>query len=191
MKQTNTTVSMKLSTKVINNATKGITAVINTEKKQLKQERKTLKATVSFIATSDSSEAASFREFLNLPKNANKQQRNNICAWVEQRAPYVARKIYVSSNDDEVNVEFSGLLPVNKNGKHYTDMLDVIAEVKKIYSKIIATRNAIANEMIKQRALLIQQGMYTDHIHNVLSYVNRAPQKIQKQITLADVIIRK
>lgn len=184
---------IKVNAKSVNAAKAAVTKAVNADKKELNQERKTTSAVVSFISTSDSEAAANFREFLNLPKNANKATRKQVCAWIESRYIYVTRKVYVKTADesDAVNVEYEGVQACNKNGKPYADMLQAIAEIRKVYEGTIAARNEIARQMWNTRSKMINRDDYKDHIDNVLSYKNRAPKKYHMQTVLGDTIIRK
>lgn len=189
MKTNNT--EIKVNKKYVNAASKGIVKANNAAKKAMKEDRKTLRATVAYIATTESEECANFRAFLNLPKNANKATRNNICEWIQKRYLYVTTKYVVTSNGDAVEVENFGTIPCTKNGKTYTDMLDAITAVKSAYEKTIVQRNEIARQMWMTRKNLIGKGAYLERVQNILNCVNSAPAKIQKQVVLNDTIIRK
>lgn len=182
---------IKVNKTSVNAASKGIVKANNAAKKAMKEDRKTLRATVAYIATTESEECANFRAFLNLPKNANKATRNNVCMWIQARYLYVTTKYVVTSNEDEVNVENFGALPCTKNGKIYTDMLDAITAVKSAYEKTIATRKEIARQMWRTRKNLIGKGTYLERVQNVINLKNNAPAKLQKQVALSDTIIRK
>lgn len=185
--------SIKVNAKAVNAACKGITAKNNTAKKELKNGRKTLRATVAYLATEDGANAESFRAFLKLKKNANKTERTAVCNWITARYLYVTTKYVVTSieDGDSVNVESFGIIPCNKNGKTYNDTLDAITEIKKVYEKTIQARNEIARQMWDTRAKLIAKGIYKEHIANVLSYVNGAPKKFHNQVICPDIIERK
>lgn len=184
---------IKVSVKSVNAAKSVVTKAVNSDKKALNDERKTTAALVSFISTSDSEAAANFRAFLNLPKNANKATRKQVCAWIEARYIFVTRKVYVTAGEetDSVNVEVGGVSACNKNGKPYTDMLQAITEIRKVYEGTIAARNEIARQMRDTRAKMLNMSDYHAHIDNILSYKNRAPQKYHVQTVLGDTIIRK
>lgn len=184
-------INVRVNTKEVNAASKGIVKANNAAKKEIKQDRKTLRATVAYLATAETETAAMFRAFLNLKKNANKSERNNVCAWIQARYLYVTNKYVVTSSGDEVEVENFGTIPCNKNGRIYNDMIDAITEIKNVYEKSIAQRTEIARQMWNTRNLLIAKREYHDRIQNVLNCINRAPAKIHKQIRLTDTIIRK
>lgn len=189
--------AMRFSAKTLQSASTGIAANINAEAKALRAERKTLKATIAFIAESDSEEAEAFRAFLNLPKNANKKRRAEVCVWCEARAPFVKRRVFVDTpidgEADEVNVEFGNVVPVSKSGRIIADQLTTIAIIRKLYEANMAKRAEIARQMASTRRKLWAMGhdVYMAHLDNVRSYVNRAPAKLQPQINLGEIIIRK
>lgn len=183
----------KVNAKSVNAAKANVTKKVKADKIELNKERKTTAALVSFLAQSESEAASNFRAFLNLPKNANKAIRKNVCKWIESRFIYVTRKVYVYAGEesDSVNVEYNGVQACNKNGKIYADMLQAIAELRTVYEKTIAERNEIARQMWDTRSKLIGRDDYKERIDNVLSYKNRAPKKYHKQNVLGDTIIRK
>lgn len=182
---------LKLNKKELNAASKGIAKANNAAKKAMKQDRKTLRATVAYIATTDTDECANFRAFLNLKKNANKQERNNVCSWVQKRYLYVTTKYVVTTHADAVEVENYGVMPCSKNGKIYTDMLDAITAVKTAYEKTITARREVARQMWVTRKNLIGKNDYLPRVQNVLNLRLNAPAKLQRQIILPDTIIRK
>ena len=191
MKANNTT-EIKVNKKSLNAACKGIARANNADKKEIKKDRKTLRATIAYIATTDSKECDNLRAFLNLKKNANKTERNNVCAWVQKRYLYVTTKYVVTSNFDAVEVENFGTLPCNKNGRVYNDAIDAIYEIKKTYETTIAKRNEIAKQMRTTRKNRIGKNEYTaENIQRIQNMVNGAPTKMHKQINLGDTIIRK
>lgn len=184
---------IKASVKAVNAAKSAVTKSVNNDRRELANERKTTAAVIAFIASSDSDAAAHFRAFLNLAKNANKGARKCVAKWVEQRYIYVTRKVYVTSGceDDEVNVQVDGVAPCNRNGKPYCDMMQAIAELRKVYEGTIAQRNEIARQMWLARVALISKGGYHERIDHVLNYTNRAPSKLQPQTVVGDTVMRK
>lgn len=174
----------KLNKKAVAAAAKGIAAKVNQAARGIKDERRTIAATLSHIATSDSDECAYFRAFLKLPKNANKAARKACAAWLEKRYINVCQKAYVhtDSETDAVTVEFSGTEPCNAKGRPYNDAMDAIRDVAKAYEISIARRNNIAAQMWAVRAAMREKGLYDSaHKNAILTYVIGAPVKLQPQ----------
>lgn len=164
------------------------------QKKEVKKERKSLRATIAFLATAETPAAEKFRSFLGMKKGANKQARESARIWVESHYLYAATEITTTSNADgtEITSVTKRLIPASANGKVRTDFLDVITDMVKAYEVNTSRRNYIAKQAIATRRTLIGNGNYAERTTNVLNYIkHNAPAKIRTTITDTVVIVRK
>lgn len=178
----------KINAKAVAAASKGIAVAVNSEKKALKQDRVTMLSTLRYIQASETAEAATWRAALNLKKSDNRARLKEVAAWIMARTPRVARKIYVASDGDAVNVTYGDIVPVNKNGREITDYITVVADAIKQHKTITAQRNEVARQIWETRRKMIESDSlnYFEHIDNILSYANRAPRKMA-QTQLPDI----
>lgn len=120
-----------ISKSAVNASAKGIAKNNNRDKKDIKNDRLTLRATLREIANGEKESHARFREFLNLPKNAKNADRERVYNWLNANWENVAEVTYYTTFDawDAYDGK-AEIVPCRANGKLYKDYLDAIADLK-------------------------------------------------------------
>lgn len=110
---------------------KGIAKSNNRDKKDIKNDRLTLRATLREIANGEKESHARFREFLNLPKSAKNADRERAYNWLNANWENIAEVTYYTTFDawDAYDGK-PEIVPCRANGKLYKDYLDAIADLK-------------------------------------------------------------
>lgn len=111
-------------------AAKNASANTQTEAKALAKERKSLLATITFLAKSESKEAAIWRDFWGIKQNANTKDRRALVAKIEASYMHYATVCHVESIDDTVIVTPIRIVPCTAKGKEITDYLQVLKSAK-------------------------------------------------------------
>lgn len=173
---------MKISVtkKELNNASKGIKSENTTSAKAIKNERKSLRGAIAYLSVSESDEAASFRIFLNLKKNAGKKERDLAANYVINHYIYAARVLYVATDEDACYVTGEKLVATNSKGKEVGDYLDVIRDIKTKVEVIEKQRRATAEKIWQLRNLCICKDTYNKDnkvIETLLKECQKAPEK--------------
>lgn len=120
-----------ISKSAVSASAKGIAKSNNRDKKDIKNDRLTLRATLREIANGEKESHARFREFLNLPKGAKNAERERAYNWLNANWENVAEVTYVTTFDAWDSYEGKPeIAPCRSNGKLYKDYLDAIADLK-------------------------------------------------------------
>ena len=160
--------------KVINACTSGRKSEINKETIKIKKERQSLRAVIAFLASEESDEAANFRAFFNIPKNANKAKRDSICANIDKQIQnYV---ITVAIKEGAV-INEEAKFPVNKNGKRISDFLDVLKIIRAERETRAKQRATMAQYLAKARNASQKRGNYKEALPVMLETAKNAPAK--------------
>lgn len=106
-----------------------------TEAKALNLERKSLLATITFLANSESAEAESWREFWGIKEKANAKERRALVAKIEASYMHYLTIVSVEHADfdgesDCVSVTPKRIIPCTATGKPITDYLQVLKTAK-------------------------------------------------------------
>lgn len=155
-------------------ATAAKSASANTQKEAsaLLAERKSLQHTIAFLAKSDSPEAAAWREFWEIKKNANASERRALVAKIE--ASYInyveILTISAGNESDEISVS-KRIAPSTSTGKEITDYLQVLKS-----AKIREERRRGVMAALKREALNSDGTVKFELLpKNVQSYLNETP----------------
>lgn len=183
---------MKISVtkKELNAASKGIKSENTTAAKAIKNERKTLRGALAYLAISESEEAASFREFLSLKKNAGKKERDLAANYVVNHYIYAARVLYVSTDEDTCYVTGEKFIATNSKGKEVSDYLDVIRDIKTKVEIIEKQRRATAEKIWQLRHICICKDTYNKDnkvIETLLKECHKAPEKSWTPSIIRDI----
>lgn len=156
-----------ISKKEANAASNGISKSNTKAASMLKKERKTLRACIAQICSSDSEEAAIYRDFLGLQKNATRTEREAAAQWVNNNLIYKAPSVYVSIDEAGCEKrEEGGMVACTSTGKLAKDFIDVIKWIKSDHEVRSAKRANIAEQIAaKHRACVT---------HNTLFQANKA-----------------
>lgn len=183
---------MKISVtkKELNSASKGIKSENITVAKVIKNERKSLRGAIAYLSVSESEEAASFRTFLALKKNAGKRDRDLVANYVMKHYIYAARTLYVATVGDACYISGEKLIATNSKGKEVGDYLDVIRDIKTKAEVIDKQRQATAEKIWKLRDLCICKGTYNKDnkvIDTLLKECRKAPEKSWMPSIIRDI----
>ena len=173
--------------KVINASTSGRKSEIAKETIKIKKERQSLRAVVAFIATEESEEAANFRAFFNIPKNANKAKRDAICAIIDKQIQnYV---ITVAIKEGAV-INEEAKIPVNKNGKRISDFLDVLKVIRAEKEIRAKQRSTMCQYLVKARNASQKRGNYKEALPVMLETAKNAPAKyVSTELTPSFIVV--
>ena len=160
--------------KVINDSTKGRKSEINKEIIKIKKERQSLRAVVAFLATEETEEAANFRAFFNIPKNANKAKRDSICAIIDKQMQHF---VITTTIKEGVVINEEAKFPCNKNGKRISDFLDVLKVIRAERETRAKQRATMCKYLIKARNASQNRGNYSDALPVMLETAKNAPAK--------------
>lgn len=183
---------MKISVtkKELNQATKGIKSGNTSATKAIKNERKSLRGAISYLSISESEEAATFREFLSLKKNAGKKERDLAADYVIKHYIYAARVLYVATDEDACYISGEKLVATNSKGKEVSDYLDVIRDIKTKVEIIEKQRRATAEKIWQLRNLCICKDTYNKDnkvIETLLKECQKAPEKTWMPSIIRDI----
>lgn len=183
---------MKISVtkKELNNAAKGIKSENTTATKAIKSERKTLRGAIAYLSVSESEEAAAFREFLSLKKNAGKKERDLAANYVMKHYIYAARVLYVATVGDSCYISGEKLVATNSKGKEVGDYLDVIRDIKTKVEVIEKQRRATAEKIWQLRNICISKDTYNKDnkvIDTLLKECRKAPEKSWTTSIIRDI----
>lgn len=183
---------MKISVtkKELNNASKGIKSENTTAARAIKNERKSLRGALAYLAISESDEAATFRAFLDLKKNAGKKERDLAANYVIKHYINAARVLYVSTDDDACYISGEKLIATNNKGKEVNDYLDVIRDIKTKVEVIGKQRRATAEKIWKLRNICICKDTYNKDnkvIDTLLNECRKAPEKSWAPSVIRDI----
>lgn len=160
-------------------ATLGVAKSNAAEKKELQNERKTLRACIQYISVAESKAAELWRAFFKLKKGASKKDREALLNTLNNNAPYISDIWSVDSD----GVCYCQRLPVRSNGKKYVDYLLFLSDYKKAYEKSSEERSYIARKMQIARKAMYEKGLeyYKENLHVVQGYSKNAPGKIKQK----------
>lgn len=183
---------MKISVtkKELNNAAKGIKSENTTAAKVIKNERKSLRGAIAYLSVSESEEAALFRAFLALKKNAGKKERDLAANYVINHYIYAARVLYVATDEDTCYVSGEKLIATNSKGKEVNDYLDVIRDIKTKVEVIEKQRRATAEKIWHLRNICISKDTYNKDnkvIDTLLNECRKAPGKSWMPSIIRDI----
>lgn len=183
---------MKISVtkKELNSASKGIKSENITVAKVIKNERKTLRGAIAYLSISESDEAAAFRAFLALKKNAGKKERDLAANYVIKHYIYAARVLYVTTAGDACYISGEKLIATNSKGKEVGDYLDVIRDIKTKVEVIEKQRRATAEKIWKLRGICICKDTYNKDnkvIDTLLKECKKAPEKSWSPSIIRDI----
>lgn len=183
---------MKISVtkKELNSASKGIKSGNTSATKAIKNERKSLRGAIAYLSVSESEEAASFREFLSLKKNAGKKERDLVANYVINHYIYAARTVYVATVGDACYVSGEKLIATNSKGKEVNDYLDVIRDIKTKVEVIEKQRRATAEKIWQLRHICICKDTYNKDnkvIDTLLKECRKAPEKSWTPSIIRDI----
>ena len=160
--------------KVINDSTKGRKSEINKETIKIKKERQSLRAVVAFLASEESEEAANFRAFFNIPKNANKAKRDAICAIIDKQMQHF---VITTAIKEGAVINEEAKFPVNKNGKRISDFLDVLKVIRSERETRAKQRATMCQYLNKARNASKKRGTYDKALSVMLETAKNAPAK--------------
>lgn len=183
---------MKISVtkKELNNASKGIKSENTTAARAIKNERKSLRGAIAYLSISESEEAATFRTFLALKKNAGKKERDLAADYVINHYIYAARVLYVSTDEDACYISGEKLIATNNKGKEVGDYLDVIRDIKTKVEVIEKQRRATAEKIWQLRHICICKDTYNKDnkvIETLLKECRKAPEKSWAPSIIRDI----
>ena len=160
--------------KVINASTSGRKSEICKETIKIKKERQSLRAVVAFLASEESEEAANFRAFFDIPKNANKAKRDSICANIDKQ---IQNYVITVAIRDGVVINEEAKIPVNKNGKRISDYLDVLKVIRAERETRAKQRATMVQYLVKARNASQKRGNYQSALPVMLETAKNAPAK--------------
>ena len=173
--------------KVINASTSGRKSEISKETIRIKKERQSLRAVVAFLASEESEEAANFRAFFNIPKNANKAKRDSICAQIDKQ---IQNYVITVAIRDVVVINEEAKIPVNKNGKRISDFLDVLKVIRAEREIRAKQRSTMAQYLAKARNASQKRGNYKKALPVLLETAKNAPAKyVSTELTPTFVVV--
>lgn len=173
--------------KVINDSTKGRKSEIAKETIKIKKERQSLRAVVAFIATEEAEEAANFRSFFGIPKNANKAKRDAICAIIDKQ---MQNFVITTAIKDGAVINEEAKFPVNKNGKRISDYLDVLKVIRAERETRAKQRTTMCQYLIKARNASQKRGNYRDALPVMLDTAKNAPAKyVSTELTPSFIVV--
>lgn len=173
--------------KVINASTSGRKSEINKETIKIKKERQSLRAVVSFLASEESEEAANFRAFFGIPKNANKAKRDAICLQIDKQMQNFV--ITVAIKEGAV-INEEAKIPVNKNGKRISDYLDVLKVIRAERETRAKQRSTMCQYLVKARNASQKRGNYKEALPVMLDTAKNAPAKyVSTELTPSFIVV--
>lgn len=173
--------------KVINDSTKGRKSEINKETIRIKKERQSLRAVVAFIASEETEEAANFRAFFNIPKNANKAKRDAICAIIDKQMQYY---VITTAIKEGAVINEEAKFSVNKNGKRISDYLDVLKVIRSEREIRAKQRNTMCQYLVKARNASQKRGNYKEALPVMLDTAKNAPAKyVSTELTPSFIVV--
>lgn len=173
--------------KVINASTSGRKSEIAKETIRIKKERQSLRAVVAFLATEETEEAANFRAFFNIPKNANKAKRDSICALIDKQMQYY---VITAAIKEGAVINEEAKFPCNKNGKRISDYLDVLKVIRAERETRAKQRSTMAQYLIKARKASQKRGNYSDALPVMLDTAKNAPAKyVSSELTPSFIVV--
>ena len=173
--------------KVINASTSGRKSEIAKETTRIKKERQSLRAVVAFLASEESEEAANFRAFFNIPKNANKAKRDSICALIDKQMQHF---VITAAIRDGVVINEEAKIPVNKNGKRISDFLDVLKVIRAERETRAKQRTTMYQYLVKARNASQKRGNYIEALPVLLETAKNAPAKyISTELTPSFIVV--
>ena len=173
--------------KAIQNSTKGRKSEINKETVRIKKERQSLRAVVAFLASEESEEAANFREFFNIPKNANKAKRDSICTQIDKQ---MQNFVITAAIKEGAVINEEAKIPVNKNGKRISDFLDVLKVIRAERETRAKQRATMAQYLVKARNASQKRGNYKEALPVLLATAKNAPAKyVSSELTPSFIVV--
>ena len=173
--------------KVINASTSGRKSEIAKETTRIKKERQSLRAVVAFLASEESEEAANFRAFFDIPKNANKAKRDSICALIDKQMQHY---VITTTIRDGVVINEEAKIPVNKNGKRISDYLDVLKVIRAERETRAKQRSTMCQYLIKARKASQKRGNYKEALPVMLETAKNAPAKyVSTELTPSFIVV--
>lgn len=173
--------------KVINASTSGRKSEIAKETTRIKKERQSLRAVVAFLASEESEEAANFRTFFDIPKNANKAKRDAICAIIDKQMHHF---VITTTIRDGVVINEEAKIPVNKNGKRISDYLDVLKVIRAERETRAKQRSTMAQYLLKARKASQTRGNYKEALPVMLETAKNAPAKyVSAELTPSFIVV--
>lgn len=173
--------------KVINASTSGRKSEINKETIKIKKERQSLRAVVAFLASEESEEAANFRAFFDIPKNANKAKRDSICALIDKQ---IQNYVITTAIKEGAVINEEAKFPVNKNGKRISDFLDVLKVIRAERETRAKQRSTMCKYLIKARNASKKAGTYDKALPVMLETSKNAPAKyVSSELTPSFIVV--
>ena len=173
--------------KVINASTSGRKSEIANETIKIKKERQSLRAVVAFIASEESDEAANFRAFFNIPKNANKAKRDAICVQIDKQMHHY---VITTAIKEGAVINEEAKFPVNKNGKRISDYLDVLKVIRAEREVRAKQRSTMVQYLVKARKASQKRGNYSDALPVMLETAKNAPAKyVSTELTPSFIVV--
>lgn len=173
--------------KVINASTSGRKSEIAKETIKIKKERQSLRAVVAFLASEESEEAANFRAFFDIPKNANKAKRDAICVQIDKQMHHF---VITTAIKEGAVINEEAKIPVNKNGKRISDFLDVLKVIRAERETRAKQRSTMAQYLLKARKASQKRGNYSDALPVMLETAKNAPAKyVSTELTPAFIVV--
>lgn len=173
--------------KVINASTSGRKSEIAKETTRIKKERQSLRSVVAFIATEESEEAANFRAFFDIPKNANKAMRDAICLQIDKQ---MRNFVITTAIKEGAVINEEAKIPVNKNGKRISDFLDVLKVIRAEKETRAKQRATMCQYLVKARKASQKRGNYKEALPVLLDTAKNAPAKyISTELTPSFIVV--
>lgn len=173
--------------KVINASTSGRKSEIAKETTKIKKERQSLRAVVAFLATEESEEAANFRSFFGIPKNANKAKRDSICAQIDKQMQHF---VITTAIKEGAVINEEAKFPCNKNGKRISDYLDVLKVIRAERETRAKQRSTLCQYLIKARKASQKRGNYSEALPVMLETAKNAPAKyVSTELTPSFIVV--
>lgn len=173
--------------KVINASTSGRKSEIAKETTKIKKERQSLRAVVAFLATEETEEAANFRAFFGIPKNANKAKRDSICTQIDKQMQYY---VITAAIKEGAVINEEAKFPCNKNGKRISDFLDVLKVIRAERETRAKQRSTMCQYLIKARKASQKRGNYIDALPIMLETAKNAPAKyVSTELTPSFIVV--
>lgn len=173
--------------KVINASTSGRKSEIAKETTKIKKERQSLRAVVAFLASEEGEEAANFRAFFNIPKNANKAKRDAICLQIDKQMHHY---VITTAIRDGAVINEEAKFPVNKNGKRISDFLDVLKVIRAERETRAKQRCTMAQYLLKARKASQKRGNYKEALPVMLETAQNAPAKyVSTELTPSFIVV--
>ena len=173
--------------KVINASTSGSKSEIAKETIRIKKERQSLRAVVAFLATEETEEAANFRAFFDIPKNANKAKRDSICVLIDKQ---IQNYVITTAIKEGAVINEEAKFPVNKNGKRISDFLDVLKVIRAERETRAKQRATMCQYLVKARNASQKRGNYKEALPVMLETAKNAPAKyVSSELTASFIVV--